>query len=311
MCIRDSVTVDELIYDDLAPFPVSADGGGDSLNRIASNSVAGEASSWTGAAPTPGSVNLVVAGPSITASVRDNNLEVRPDLLESFEFTFDSDVNVSAGDLTVVNDTLGGTPVSIAGVAFSWDAATLTAVWDFDAVPDFDPGYYSFRLSDSVTSVQGNQPIDGDGDGTAGGDYVEQTYVAIPGDTNLDGVVTLSIPNLFTRVNTGDVAIARSNVNANFPTTWRDGDYNGDGEVTLSIPNLFTRINTGDVAVARANVGLDVRPPGGVTSKSIPLVEESNDSNGSNERNASESSKRSLSSSDYNALDSVFSDLQG
>ena len=306
------VTVDELIYDDLAPWPVSADGVGNSLNRIASNSVGSEAGSWSAASPTPGAVNLVVAGPSITVSVRDDNSEVRPDLLDSFRFTFDADVNVSAGDLTMVNDTLGGTAVSLAGVAFSWDAATFTAVWDFESVPDFDPGYYSFRLSDSVTSVQGNQPIDGDGDGNAGGDYVEQTYIAIPGDANLDGVVTLSVPNLFTRINTGDVAIARSNVSANFPTTWRDGDFNGDGMVSLSVPNLFTRINTGDVAVARAHVGMDVRPPGGVAGLDlvVPAVEfnDSNDLGGNSDSGLLASSLRG---DDYNALDSVFSEIDG
>ncbi len=316
------VTVDELIYDDRAPWAIAADGGGSSLNRTASNLVGTLATSWTGTAPNPGTVSLATIGPAVTATVRDNNFEVRPDLLDSFQFTFNSDVNVAVEHLTMVNDTLGGDSVSMAGVNFSYDAATFTATWDFEDMPDLDPGYYSFTLSDSVTAVQGNLPIDGDADGNAGGDYVEQIYVAIPGDANLDGVVTLSIPNVFTRINTGDVAIARANVNANFPTTWRDGDFNGDGNVTLSIPNVFTRINSGDVAIARANVGMDVRPPGAgfaasaaaeLAAAQTTAVEfnDSDERTDEEERGNQRIVSDVLKPSGYDALDSVFSALQG
>ena len=117
------------------------------------------------------------------------------------------------------------------------------------------PGFYDVQLAGS--SVQSSATGGMLNDGAS---FSETLYVAIPGDTNLDGVVTLSSPNLFTRVDTGDVAIARSNVGTT-NATWAQGDFNGDGVVTLSVPNLFTRVNTGDVAVARANVGMDVRPP--------------------------------------------------
>ena len=183
----------------------------------------------------------------------------RPDLFNSFAVSFDTDVSVSVDDLAVRNDTLGGSAVDLSNLVFDYNATTRTATWDFSTLT-LDPAFYTFELSDDIVSVLGNLNLDGDDDGNPGVSYSDSVYVAIPGDTNLDGVVTLSEPNLFTRINTGDVAVALANVGST-SGTWATGDYNGDGVVTLSNPNLFTRINTGDVAVALANVGTDVRVP--------------------------------------------------
>jgi hypothetical protein len=45
---------DELLYDDLAPWPLDADGGGSSLERIAATAFGNDPRSWRAAAPTPG-----------------------------------------------------------------------------------------------------------------------------------------------------------------------------------------------------------------------------------------------------------------
>ena len=55
------VTVDELVYDDLAPF-ADADNNGLSLNRISSTSLGNDASSWSALAPTPGSTSIISGG---------------------------------------------------------------------------------------------------------------------------------------------------------------------------------------------------------------------------------------------------------
>ena len=55
------VTVDEVVYDDLAPF-ADADNNGLSLNRISSTSLGNDASSWSALAPTPGSTSIIAGG---------------------------------------------------------------------------------------------------------------------------------------------------------------------------------------------------------------------------------------------------------
>ena len=65
------VVVDEVVYDDLAPW-ADADGSGASLTRISASANGNLASSWDAASPTPGVSNLVsAAAPQITNTSRD------------------------------------------------------------------------------------------------------------------------------------------------------------------------------------------------------------------------------------------------
>ena len=50
-------------YDDSSPWPESADGGGDSLQLLATATAVGDPSSWTAAPPTPGSWSGASTGP--------------------------------------------------------------------------------------------------------------------------------------------------------------------------------------------------------------------------------------------------------
>ena len=52
---------DELLYDDLAPWPSAADGTGQSLQRILSDAWAGDAASWTSGAVSPGRFGPVIS----------------------------------------------------------------------------------------------------------------------------------------------------------------------------------------------------------------------------------------------------------
>ncbi len=51
---------DRVDYDDLAPWPVIADGSGDSIHRVSATGFGSDPLNWTGGLPTPGSVNFVV-----------------------------------------------------------------------------------------------------------------------------------------------------------------------------------------------------------------------------------------------------------
>ena len=57
------IVEEEVLYDDLAPWPVQSDGGGDSLHRVSVKSPGGMASSWAGGPATPGDSHLTVPQP--------------------------------------------------------------------------------------------------------------------------------------------------------------------------------------------------------------------------------------------------------
>lgn len=57
----DYVTVDRVQYRDSSPWPASADGGGNSLQRASARVIGNTAANWVGAPPTPGAINAGVA----------------------------------------------------------------------------------------------------------------------------------------------------------------------------------------------------------------------------------------------------------
>ena len=81
---------------------------GNSLQRTGLSEVGTLASSWNGAASTPGTISNPAAAPHVIAQQTDGGSLLRPDLIGRLAFTFDSDVSVDVGDLTVTNATLGG-----------------------------------------------------------------------------------------------------------------------------------------------------------------------------------------------------------
>ena len=81
--------------------------------------------------------------------------------------------------------------------------------------------------------------LDGDGDGIAGGDFIDQHYVAIPGDANLDGVVDVL----------NDAFALVANLNSTTNLAWADGNFNSDGVVNV----------LGDAFVLVGNLGRNVQ----------------------------------------------------
>ena len=195
-------------------------------------------------------------GPRVISTVRDEGgVLARPDLLNTFSVTFDQDVNVSAADLFVGNETFGFA-ADTSSVGFGYDAATLTATWDFSGLV-LDAAFYLFELSETITGVIGGFRLDGDSDGVAGTNSFESVYVAIPGDANLDGQVDVL----------SDAFVLVANLNTTTNAVWADGDFNGDGQVDV----------LGDAFILVANLGRDVRLPApslwgsGIVQSSVSL----------------------------------------
>ena len=183
-----------------------------------------------------------VVPPLVTSFVRDEGgVLARPDLLDTFSVSFNVAVNVSADDLIIRNDTTGGTLVDTSGLTVDFDVLTNTATWDFSSLV-LDPSFYSFELSDNVTSVADNVGLDGDADGSVGGSHeIGEVYVALQGDANLDGQVDVL----------GDGFALVGSLGITTGAVWADGDFNGDGAVDV----------LGDAFILVGRLGQSVLPP--------------------------------------------------
>ncbi|MCO8124654.1 lamin tail domain-containing protein [Stieleria sp. TO1_6] len=100
------VTVDEVFYDDLAPWPVAADGQGPSLQRIAASTLGNYHDSWVAETPTPGGIPLR----PVVESVQVNNALPGRSSVTQITVNFDQQVDVSA-DSFVVQDRDSGDSV--------------------------------------------------------------------------------------------------------------------------------------------------------------------------------------------------------
>jgi hypothetical protein len=159
--------------------------------------------------------------PPVVTDFRRNGGEDRIGNLDRIDIRFDEDVSASLDidDLIVHNDSTGQT-VNLNGVAaFSYDAGTHVATWDLSGVA-IEPGHHSVSLKATGVMNAYGLRLDGDGNGTGGDDYQTALTVAIPGDTDLDGVVGM-LDYLVIKTRFGMTG-----------ATWADGDSNYDGEVT-------------------------------------------------------------------------------
>ena len=193
-----------------------------------------------------GAFELQLAEPSgdsplVTSFTRDEGGVLdRPDLLSTISVSFDVNVIVSVDDLVIRNDTLGGSLVDTSGLTFNYDTSTRTAIWNFSDLT-LDAAFYSFELTSDIVSVDGNLSLDGDGDGSPGGAFIEPIYVAIQGDANLDGQVDVL----------NDAFALVGNLGTNGGATFAQGDFNGDGNVDV----------LNDAFILVGNLGESVMPP--------------------------------------------------
>ena len=168
-------------------------------------------------------------------------------------FTFNEDVFIDAADLEITNISVPGTNINFTGLAsgFSYNSSTFTATWDLAALAvPLPSAFYDLQLvSESIAAVDSGLVLDGDSNGSAGDRFSETLYVAIPGDADLDGIVSPI-----------DRAIVQANIGVANPT-WAQGDFDGDGQVEVTDVNIFSAVNSGDLAVTLAALHTDLRPP--------------------------------------------------
>jgi hypothetical protein len=211
------VLVEKVNYDTQAPWPTGLTPGV-SLERVSGRLYGNDAVNWRPGpvGGTPGLVNQA-AVPEVVRMGRNDGLD-RPGKLTALAFTFNKDLpaGVVAGNLVLTD--AAGQPVNLAAAGFAYDSATRTARWDLAGL-SLGAGYYIATLA-AASLVDANQtPLDGDGDGQAGGDYRVVLQVALPGDGDLDGLV-----------GEGDLAILDGHFGQS-SAGWAQGDWDGDGVV--------------------------------------------------------------------------------
>ncbi|MCA9247892.1 MAG: lamin tail domain-containing protein, partial [Planctomycetales bacterium] len=168
---------DELRYDDEAPWPVEADAGGLSLQRVASRLWGADVASWQAAVPTPG--EYVDTG----ATLRVVSMQASPSgvtvlLARGIQTTllnlYDGiDTAIDLPDVMLVGDAVGPVRGNL-----SWDDATNQL--HFTASGGILPAdNYTLTLSSRSDGFAGTDGklLDGDGDGAFGGDYVARLLV--------------------------------------------------------------------------------------------------------------------------------------
>ena len=149
---------DELVYDDLPPWPLATDGKGGTLNRVDANAFGGVASSWVSKTPTPGAVLARPVGDydgDLVVDAHDIDLlthEIRK-LEPDSRFDINGDLSVDAADRTMLVEQILQT---------SFGDANLDGVFDsHDFVFVFQLGEFNDGQVGNSTWAEG----DWDGDG--------------------------------------------------------------------------------------------------------------------------------------------------
>lgn len=178
--------------------------------------------------------------PKVVVVVRDIDSEVRPDLINQLEVVFNQNVNVAATDLVMQNDSTSQS-VDLQAAGFSYNPVTFTATWDLSPLSSpLDAAFYSFDLAfNNIVAADDGEPLDGDGNGSTGPDYMHPFYVAIPGDADLDGDVDVL----------GDGFTLVGSLGSPDPT-WATADFNEDDEVDV----------LGDAFILIGNLEQNVQP---------------------------------------------------
>ena len=277
------VTVDEVVYDDLAPF-ADADNNGLSLNRISSTSLGSAASSWSALAPTPGSTSIISGGVEgrhvfyNNSSFDGNNssanasddlaISGKSALLPGLPATYANYTNYSKGinGLFIDIADLGSTQLTASDFGFATGNSSVAS------------GFQSLGI-DPVITVRAGAGVNGSDrvslifpDGSVTQTWLQVT-VRANAATGLDVDDVFYFGNVIGEtgnsgnavVNLSDVSLTRTN-QSGFGSVGIDSlyDYNRDGRVNLS-----------DLSLARTNqsgfssVQLITAPSGGSTSKTI------------------------------------------
>jgi hypothetical protein len=184
-----------------------------------------------------------INGPIVT-QVERNAGDGRYDQLTSLAFTFSEDISgsLNPSDLVIV-DADTGRVIDTSGAAVAWSPSTMAARWFLNQV-DLGIGRYEVSIRASgITDAAGN-PLDGNGDGTAGDNYMREEVVTFAGDADLDLVVDFRD------------FVALANNFGSTSATWGEGDFLGDRTVDFSdfvaLANNFGQQHPAAAAAASA-----------------------------------------------------------
>jgi hypothetical protein len=159
------VIEDTVLYDDLAPWPVAADGQGSSLVRGVPTSFAGDVASWTAAAATPGSVDFsgnVVGDLTGDGQVTAVDIDVLFDAVRRgsnvTSYDLNDDLAVNSGDVAHFLKTILATnfgDANLDGIVNSVDLNQVGIHWQQQACHGWADA--DFTGDGAVTSVDLNQ----------------------------------------------------------------------------------------------------------------------------------------------------------
>ncbi|MCA9167289.1 MAG: lamin tail domain-containing protein, partial [Planctomycetales bacterium] len=152
---------DEVVYDDLAPWP-AADGTGASLNRTANNAFGSAAASWAAAAPSPGHLPAVRGGDfngDNSVDTTDINLLFQQMQSGQFEAAYDLDADglVGARDRDLLITSIIGTTFGDVNLDGQFDST--------DLIQMTQAGQYEDGVAANSAWESGD--LDGDGDFTS------------------------------------------------------------------------------------------------------------------------------------------------
>lgn len=151
---------DEVQYDDDTPWPVSADGAGDSLTRMSPLSFGSDAESWSAATPTPGRIE----GISLAGDLNNDRIVdvFDIDLLcsavrlgnEESRFDLNGDFMVNVGDMFHLVEQIIGTSIGDANLDGTFNSTDFVAI--------FQAGEYEDNAAENSTWAEGDWNCDAD-----------------------------------------------------------------------------------------------------------------------------------------------------
>ena len=148
---------DEVLYDDLAPWPVTADGSGQSLQRVSFSTYGNTADNWSAGTPTPGAVSVSVSADfngDGRVDEADINLLCGGIQSNDAEFDLTNDGLVNQSDLTFLVENVLGTTAGDANLDGIFNPSDLVQV--------FQRGEYEDTIVGNSTWSDGDWNCDGE-----------------------------------------------------------------------------------------------------------------------------------------------------
>ena len=137
------LTEDEVLYDDLSPWPTAADGNGASLHRAGINAIGSNPNSWFANAPTPGTVSFdrELTGDFDGSGIVDAiDVDLLCDELQSGgndnQFDINQDGSVDERDLDFLIQAVLNTTFGDANLDGAFDSADLIQIFSFGQYND-------------------------------------------------------------------------------------------------------------------------------------------------------------------------------